>query len=257
MLIIVPSSETKRPPAPDGPPLDLAALSFQELTPMRERVVEALIETSAGPDAFRRLYVRPTMAAAVARNTRLRELPASPVSEVYSGPLHQGLGVAALSPPARVRAEASIVVTSALMGLLRLRDRIPPYRLMWFSRLVGMDRLDHEWRFVLSEALTAVARPEALIVDLRSPENQSLGMPSRVDDRMVTLKVRQQAFGRRIGDVVAKRVRGEAAAYLLETGIDPSGPDELAAVLGERWPVDLNARGRALSRWTLTLITDD
>jgi hypothetical protein len=73
----------------------------------------------------------------------------------------------------------------------------------------------------------------------------------------VTLRVEQQALGRRIGDVVAKRLRGEAANHLLESGVEPSEPGELVALLGERWPADLAAPTRPDKPWTLTLIADD
>ncbi|MBI3745241.1 MAG: peroxide stress protein YaaA [Chloroflexi bacterium] len=258
MLIILPPSETKRSPLATGRPVDLEGLSFPELTPMRERVLEALMATSARPDAFARLHARPTMAAEVARNTRLLELPASPVADVYSGPFHQGLAVASLSPAARERAEATTVVTSSLWGALRLGDRIPPYRLYLFVRLIGMEqRLDAEWRAILAEVLTAAAGPSGLILDLRSPENQSIGKPAGQGRRTVSLRVAQRSFGRRIGDVTAKRVRGEAAHHLLESGVEPGGPDELAALLGEVWPVELEAPSRSGRPGTLTLIADD
>ena len=82
MLIILPPSESKRPPADHGRPVDLDGLSFPVLAPTRERVAEALVATSAGLDAFARLAVRPTLAAQVARNTHLFDLPVSPVLDV-------------------------------------------------------------------------------------------------------------------------------------------------------------------------------
>ena len=258
MLIILPPSETKRPSPESGSPVNLAALSFPELTPMRERVIEALMTTSARPDAFSRLHLKPTRAADIARNTRLLELPASPAAEVYTGPFHQGLAVASLSPTARERAEAATVVTSALFGALRLGDRIPSYRLYLFVRLFGLgQRLDAEWRTVLPDVLASAAGPSGVVVDLRSPENQSIGRPTGLDRRTVSLRVRRGGFGRRIGDVIAKRVRGEAARHLLESGLEPSGPEELAALLGERWPVELGIAAASGRSATITLIADD
>ena len=257
MLIVLPPSETKRPPPDEGDPVDLASLSFPDLTPTRVAIAAALIETSAGPDAFARLGVRHALAGQVARNARLLELPTRPALEVYSGPLHQGLAASSLTSDGLARARESVVVVSALWGALGPDDRIPAYRLHACGHLVGLDRLEPMWRAVLPAVLDEAAG-DGLIVDLRSPAYQALGMPRRAAERTVALKVSQGGGigGRRIGDVVAKRVRGEAARHLLESSAEPRDVGELATALGERWPVNLDPGGLRRPA-TLTLFVAD
>jgi cytoplasmic iron level regulating protein YaaA (DUF328/UPF0246 family) len=256
VLIIVPPSETKRPRAASGAPVALEELSFTPLLPTRRRVVEALIATSAGLDAFERLGVRPTLANEVARNTHLLELPAIPVLDLYTGPLHDGLDASRLSASAAARAERSVVVASALWGALRPVDRIPPYRLHICASLVGIDRLEPAWREVLPDVLAAAAGDAGVVVDLRSPVYQAAGKPTGLGDRTVTLRVDQGPAGHRIGDVIAKRVRGEAARQLLESGAEPEDPHALAEALADRWPVRLDGPDRPDSPWTMTLSLD-
>ena len=160
MLILVPPSESKRPPPDDGPPVALDELSFPELTPLRSRILEALIETSAGADAFQRLFEGPTMAGLIERNTRLLELPTLPASDVYVGELHDGLDVASLSAAGTERAGRSLIITSALWGALRPTDRIPPYRMRVWSHLVGLGRVEPLWRAVLPDLFAELAGPD-------------------------------------------------------------------------------------------------
>jgi cytoplasmic iron level regulating protein YaaA (DUF328/UPF0246 family) len=258
MLILVPPSESKRRPPDDGPPVALDELSFPALTPLRRRVLEALIETSAGADAFQRLFERPTMAGLIERNTRLMELPARPAADVYVGELHDGLDVASLSAAGAERAGRHLIITSALWGALRSTDRIPPYRMRVWSDLVGLDRVEPLWRAVLPDLFAELAGPDGVVLDLRTPAFQSLGMPAGLGDRTVRLRVdRYSEGGRRVGDVIAKRLRGEAAHLLLESDARPEEPDQIADLLGERWPVRLEAPERRGRSWTLSLTPDE
>jgi cytoplasmic iron level regulating protein YaaA (DUF328/UPF0246 family) len=253
MLIVAPPSETKRPPR-DGDPLDLGRLSFPELTPTRQLVLDALIETSAGPDAFARLMVGPSMANEVARNTYLTELPTRAATDVYAGPLYDGLDAASLSPIAAERADHDLVIVSALFGALRPSDRIPAYRMHVCARLVGLDRLEPLWRRELPQVLAEAAGSDGLVIDLRSPMVQAVGMPAGRRDRVVSLRVEQNAgHGQRIGDVIARRVRGEAARFLLESGAAPEDPREVATILAERWEVHLEGPTGPRRPWTMTL----
>jgi len=254
VLIVLPPSETKRPPPDEGPPLDLASLSFPSLTPMRRRVLEALVATSAEPDAFRRLMVGPSLADEVVRNTWLTEQPARPALEVYAGPLYQALDAASLTRPARERADRRLVVISSLWGVLRPTDRIPAYRLHVCSRLVGMDRLEPPWRTVLPAALREAAGSRGPIVELRSPSYQAVGMPDGLEDRTVVVRVvRDDDGSARVPNDPAKRTRGELARHLVEADIEPGAPEELATVLGDRWPVELTPPSRPGGTWTATV----
>jgi cytoplasmic iron level regulating protein YaaA (DUF328/UPF0246 family) len=238
-----------------GTPVDIDALSFPELNPLRREVLDALIETSERPDALSRLGVGPSLMGDVARNTDLRELATLPALQVYSGPLHAGLDATTLPDDVARRAADQLVVVSALWGALRPIDRIPPYRLFICAHLVSLGRLEPIWRTAVPGVLASAAGSTGAIVDLRSPSYQAMGKPTGLEERTVSLHVRQRsAGGNWVGDAVAKRLRGEAARYLLESESDPDDPLEVAAVLGERWSMELDEPDRPDRPWGISLL---
>jgi uncharacterized protein len=254
VLIVLPPSETKRPPPGDGAPLDLDRLSFPPLTAMRERIMDALAATSRGPDALRRLMVRPSVADEVARNEHLRDLPTRPAVDTYAGPLYEGLDAGSWSSDVEDRAARNVVIVSALWGALRPADRIPPYRLYVCARLVGMDRLEPAWRNLLSPILTDAAAERGPVIDLRSRGYQAVGRPIGLDEETVMLRIRPSPGGRaHIGDVIAKRVRGEAASHILSSDAEPADPLDVADLLAARWSLEVDPPAGRNRTWRITL----
>ncbi len=69
------------------------------------------------------------------------------------------------------------MIISALFGAVRLRDRIPPYRLDMCGRLPDLAHLPQLWRGPLDEVLPVAAR-RGLVVDCRSAEYGAAWRPS-------------------------------------------------------------------------------
>jgi cytoplasmic iron level regulating protein YaaA (DUF328/UPF0246 family) len=255
VLILLPPSESKAPPPRRGRPVDLTRLSFPELTATRDRVLRALVATSALPDAATRLTVGASLAAEVERNTRLETLPARPALEVYDGVLYEALGAGTLSPAARRRAASRLVVVSGLWGAVRPADRIPSYRLPICANLVGTPALEPRGRGVRGPVLAAAAGRRGVVVDCRSSSYTAVGMPTGLADRTVAVRVLRDDAGRRsVVSHMAKHTRGEVTRHLLETGADPRTPVALAAALADRWTTELNPPVRSGRAWTLDVV---
>lgn len=253
MLVLLPPSESKNPPPRRGAPVDLGSLSFPGLAGTRARVLDALVATSARPDALRRLMAGASVADEVERNTRLPTVPTRPALEVYSGVLYEALGYGTLSPAARRRAASRLVVVSGLWGALRPRDRIPAYRLNICADLVGMPGLEPTWREVLGPVLADAAGRRGLVVDCRSSGYVAAGLPTGLGERTVAVRV-VGADGRAVSHM-AKHTRGQVARHLMETGADPRTPGGLAEALADRWRVDVVPPPRPGRPWTATVVT--
>jgi cytoplasmic iron level regulating protein YaaA (DUF328/UPF0246 family) len=241
VLILLPPSERKWARG-DGPALDLDGLSFPELTPLRERIIEALGEACLRDDA-RDLLGLPEGQAdeALARNQILRQAPTLPVSRLYTGVLYENLALDELSPEAVQRANEQILVFSGLWGVLRLTDRIPPYRLAMGVTLPPEGKLAALWRPALKEAL-AFAEGR-LIVDLRSgPYASAWKAPApTVPVRVFRERILRGVPKRSGVSHMAKATRGKVAHDLLQAGVQAATPEELhKAVVGLGHTAELN-----------------
>ncbi|MFD0684913.1 YaaA family protein [Actinomadura fibrosa] len=236
MHFLLPPSEKKAPEG-DGPPLDLASLSFPELNPVRERVLAALGEACRLDSAGEVLGLPAGQAdEALARNRALRTAPTLPVARLYTGVLYDNLDLADLDERA---ANEQIIVFSGLWGALRLTDRIPPYRLAMAVSLPPEGRLAALWRPVMRKAL----RLDGLIVDMRSGPYASAW---KAPQPAVAVRVlRERILGgvpkRTVVSHMAKATRGKVAHDLLKADARPTTPEELLkAVADLGYTVELN-----------------
>ena len=245
MLVLLPPSEGKTVPR-RGRSLDLSTLSFPGLTTARQEVLRSLVAASETPDALKVLGVPPTLSDEVARNRGLVAAPTAPAAVVYSGVLYAALGLASLDTAARRRANRWLVVTSALFGAVRPTDRIPAYRLSMKVNLPPLGPLAGVWRTPLGAELDALAQ-RGLVVDCRSSTYAAAWVPAGpTAARWVTVQVPGATH-------MAKHTRGLVARHLCEAGVDTRNPVRLAAVLAERFEVDLARPLRAGRPWVLSV----
>jgi cytoplasmic iron level regulating protein YaaA (DUF328/UPF0246 family) len=244
VLILLPPSEGKTQRR-RGHPLDLGALSFPSLTPLRDDVIAAVEKVSSGPDPYAALGVSPNLTEEVARNVRLRTAPSAPAGEVYSGVLFDALDLASLDAAAKRRATRSVIVQSALFGAVRLSDRIPAYRLSMSVNLPGLGPLATAWRPELEVALPDAAG-RGVIVDCRSSTYAAAWTPrGDLASRWVQVVVPGATH-------MAKHTRGLVARHLVRSGVASRTPQALAEALTDSFEVVLTPPARPGKPWLLS-----
>jgi uncharacterized protein len=225
LLILLPPSETKRDGG-SGAPLDLATLSFPELTPARRRVLAALRALSRNLGAAAAmLKLGPSSATEAARNRVLGTSPTMPAIDRYDGVLFEELDAGSLPEEARRFAGEHLAIGSALFGLTGALDLIPAYRLSHDSRLPGT-ALRTAW----APAAGVLDGRPGLIVDLRSEGYAALLPIPRRDDAVYVRVVADDGDGRRRAlNHFNKKGKGAFARRLLLAGIDHPDADSLLA----------------------------
>jgi cytoplasmic iron level regulating protein YaaA (DUF328/UPF0246 family) len=261
VLVLLPPSEGKLAPR-RGKPLDLATLSFPELTATRDRVVDALTRLASRhpAQALDVLGLSPRQTDEVERDAGLESAPTAAASAVYTGVLYEALDLATLDTASRRRAQRMLVVQSALFGALRLGDRIPAYRLSGDVSLPGLGPVAALWRDPLSAAMPAAAA-RGLVVDLRSGTYAALWRPTGdVATRTVSVRVLQELpdGSRKVVSHFNKATKGRLVRHWLETAVDARDADDLAhACESAGMSAELGDRPRPGSARRLDVVVTD
>ncbi len=230
-IILLPPSETKRdggvPVRPELPP------RFPALLDARRTVRRALDELLAGIDdeaiAGALKVGHRAAATEIARDRALDAAPVMPAIDRYTGVLYDALNAASLGDAERHVLGTSVVVQSALFGLVGALEHIPAYRLSADSRLPGVS-LKRVWAHACTEAL---ARTGETLVDFRSASYAALGpLPtaSPAQEVATVFVVARDADGTtRALNHFNKRGKGLFVRDLVSAGPVPATLDDLCA----------------------------
>ena len=238
MLILLPPSEGKTAPK-RGKPLDVDTLSHPELTPTREKILDALIDLCSGDSevAAKTLGLGRTQMDQVTRNVSLRDAPTARADRIYTGVLFAALDLGSLVGQAKRRANKSIAIASGLFGLVRPGDKIPAYRLSGNVTMPSTGPVASMWRDVLGP----VIEEADLLVDVRSGMYRNLHKPTgALAKRTATLRVLHEHNGqRKVVSHFNKATKGQIVRALLTEGATPRTVDQLAQILGDMgWRVE-------------------
>ena len=165
----------------------------------------------------------------------------TPAIAVYTGVLYQALDWASLSPAARKRGEASIAIISAKYGAVKPADRIESYKA----------KIDNKaMREPVANVLDAVKTE--LIVDCRSSTYKTVWQ-APVD---ITVEVRVSTVVDGVRTVIthmSKKTRGEITRWLLQSRSLPKTPEDLYAIVSEKYPCALTPSD-GVAPWVLEVI---
>lgn len=165
----------------------------------------------------------------------------TPAMAVYSGVLYQALGWSSLSPAAKKRGESALAIISAKYGVVRPSQKIENYK-----EKINNKRLAE----TVATALDPIKTP--LIVDCRSSTYKTV-WKSPVD---ITVEVRVSTVVDGVRTVIthmSKKTRGEITRWLLQSRSIPKTPEDLYAIVSEKYPCALTP-SNGVEPWVLEVI---
>jgi cytoplasmic iron level regulating protein YaaA (DUF328/UPF0246 family) len=160
---------------------------------------------------------------------------------VYSGVLYQALDWAALSPAAKTRGESAIAIISAKYGVVRPSTKIESYKEKINNKAMAPQ---------VAAILDGIKTP--LIVDCRSSTYKTV-WKSPIE---MTVDVRVSTVVDGVRTVVthmSKKTRGEITRWLLQSRSLPKTPEDLYAIVSEKYPCALTPSD-GVNPWILEVI---
>lgn len=181
------------------------------------------------------LGLTPGLADELNRDSRLMAAHCASAIDVYTGVLYEALGWQSLSAAAKKRGESQLRIFSALFGVLRPLDLIPPYRLSMDVKLPKIGGLASFWK----RHLAVLEEQEAtFVIDLRSQTYARVWTPIHAQTAIVRVFV-ERSGKRTVVSHMAKKTRGEVARALLNLAKEPTSIEVVARALSKAFDIEL------------------
>lgn len=146
---------------------------------------------------------------------------------VYTGVLYQALNWSTLSVAARKRAEKSLIIISAKYGAISPLEKIETYKEKIDNKLMAPQ---------VSKVLDKIKTN--LIVDCRSSTYKTVWHAP--EEITVEIHISTVVEGeRKVVTHMSKKTRGEIARLLLQSRSIPNTPEDLYAIVSEKYPCAL------------------
>jgi cytoplasmic iron level regulating protein YaaA (DUF328/UPF0246 family) len=172
---------------------------------------------------------------------KLETVKPTPAMSVYIGVLYQALDWATLSPAAKKRGEAAIAIISAKYGAIRPTQKIESYKAKIDTKAM---------RQPVATFLDPIKT--GLIVDCRSSTYKTVWRSPA--DITVDVRVSTVVDGvRTVVTHMSKKTRGEITRWLLQSRSLPKNPEDLYAIVSEKYPCALTPSD-GVEPWILEVI---
>jgi len=165
----------------------------------------------------------------------------TPAMSVYSGVLYQALDWPSLSPSAKKRGDSAVAIISAKYGVVRPSAKIESYKEKINNKLMAP---------IVAASLDGVEAQ--LIIDCRSSTYKTVWR----SPAEITVEIRISTVVDGVRTVVthmSKKTRGEITRWLLQSRSLPKTPEDLYAIVSEKYPCALTPTD-GTQPWVLEVI---
>lgn len=228
MLFLLPPSETK---AVGGGSLTIeqAALTFGVLNPARELVLGELLKLCRKPKvAAKTLKLSPKQLGEIDANLAIPTAPTMRALERYTGTLFDAIDAGSLSETGWARAKQTVLIQTALFGLIPATDLIPYYRLSAGTALPKAN-LKNVWAPAHEAVWKRLA--QGPIIDLRSKAYADLApIPDSIESYWLEVVSRESDGKLRALNHFNKLAKGLLIGAVLRAQKAPETIEDLTAI---------------------------